>query len=313
MKVILVGFWNEQVDELCKRFPNVEFRTTTKNMDGYQADAVISGDRAAFDEIFKSGFLRRCETLRWVHASGAGIETYCGPELTSMPFTLTNEQIIQGPEVADHGMALLLSLTRRIGHVLKGIPRDRMPRPVELQGKHALIIGSGGVGLAIAERAAAFGMRVSVLTESNFPYLSFISERYLAGQLLEALPPADVVFVAAPLTPITRKMIERSALAVMKSSAYLINVTRGAIIDTDELVQSLLRGHLSGVGLDVTDPEPLPSDHPLRTCERVILTPHMAGMSDRLSERCFDLVATNLRRFVDCRPLINVVNKELGF
>jgi phosphoglycerate dehydrogenase-like enzyme len=312
--VVLAGFIKDQVEELTRTFPLAKFRIfQSDESHDYQADAVIAVHRSAFDAVFDSGLLKTCKGLRWVHIPAAGIENYFGPELQNLPYTLTNGKIIQGPEVADHAMALLLSLTRRIVHVARGIPRASIPHPTELHGKTAVIIGGGGIGMGIAERVHSFGMSVIVVTETNLPVVSFIHERVFADKLLEALPRADAVFVAAPLTTSTRKMLDRQALEVMKPAAYLINVSRGAIIDTDALVEVLEGKHLSGVGLDVTDPEPLPSDHPLRKFDNVIISPHIAGMSDGFGRRNMELIATNIRRFLSNHPLINVVDRTLGY
>lgn len=248
-----------------------------------------------------------------MHAPGAGIEAYFGGDLSRVEFTLTNGKILQGPEVADHALGLLLALTRTIAHHLKGMPCRQIPMPIELRGKVALIIGFGGIGMGIAERVRAFGMSVIVVTETNFPYVSFTLERFWGDQLLEALPSADVVFIAAPLTVTTRKLLNDRAFRRMKRTAYLINVARGAIVDTEALVSALKDRRLAGAALDVTDPEPLPDDHPLHKFANVIITPHVAGTSDALAERNYELITTNIRRFAAGHSLINTVDKMLGF
>lgn len=313
-KIMLAGFTDEQTGRLRELFPSVDFKATGDgDIAAEAADALIAVTRGSMDEVFGPDFIDRCDTIRWVHAPGAGIEHYLYDNLSEARFTLTNGKIIQGPEVADHAFALLLSLTRRVAHVLKGIDRADFPRPVELRGKRAVVIGLGGVGIGIAERARAFGMSVDAVTETNFALTSFVERIYLSDELLDALPGADVIFMSAPVTPISEGMLDGKAFAAMKTGSYLINVSRGRTIDTNALVDAISADKFAGVGLDVTDPEPLAADHPLRGFGNVVITPHLAGMSDNLRERNFDLIATNIRRFINNMPVINVVDMALGF
>lgn len=132
-------------------------------------------------------------------------------------------------------------------------------------------------------------------------------------QLHDLLPESDVVFVAAPHTPLSHKMFGRDEFTRMKQGAYFICVSRGSLYDVDALTQSLQNGHLAGAGVDVTDPEPLPADHPLWSTPGVIITPHIAGRSDKDRQRMVGTIKENLRRFVEGKPLINVVDKEKGY
>ena len=130
---------------------------------------------------------------------------------------------------------------------------------------------------------------------------------------MNVLPNADVVIMAAPLTARSSKMIGEEQFCVMKQDVYFVNVSRGRTIDLSALIQELNAGRFAGIGLDVTHPEPLPADHPIRNIDRVIVTPHFAGRSDRLRERNFELIVTNIRRFAAGLPLINIVDKANGF
>lgn len=250
-------------------------------------------------------------SLRWVHSNGAGCESFFFKELVDSPLVLTNGRIIQGPEVADHAFALLLALTRNLHHYLSGRTNRPLSRPVELRGKTAVVIGGGGgIGLLISERAAAFGMDVIAVEDDYVQLASFIRQHYMSERYLEALPNGDVVFMAAPVTRISRGMIDAIAFEAMKPGAYFINVSRGGTVVTPDLVTALQTGKLAGAGLDVTDPEPLPSDHPLRNMENVVLTPHTAGLSEHNRQRSFELVKRNIKRFADGLQLFNVVEKQ---
>lgn len=314
MKIALIEFHQDRADALGAAFPAVDF--VNWNSDAplpADTEAIIGVSRGSFDRVFQPERLAALPDLRWVHAPGAGIEAYLFPGLTETPFVMTNGKIIQGPEVAEQALALALCLTRRIGQVLKGIPRADIPRPIELRGKVATVIGMGGIGLGLAEKLAGLGMVVDGVTELNPPLLGFLRDVYYSDQLHLALARADLVFMCAPNTPRSRGMLNAAAFAAMKPGAYVINVSRGPTIDTGALTDALRSGHLAGAGLDVTDPEPLGDDHPLRAMPNVLITPHMAGVSDQLAERQFDLICTNIRRVLAGLPLVNVVDKHLSY
>lgn len=314
MKILLAGVYDDQLRQFRTLFPAVEFvRTEDIDVETACADALIGMSRAPFDKVFTERFLATNKSVRWAHAPGAGIDFYLFPNLVDSPIVLTNGKIIQGPEVAEHAVALTLCLSRRIGFVLKGVTNDKLPAPIELRGKTAVVIGFGGIGMLVAERLSAFGMTVDAVTETGMPLVSSVRKIYFGDALMEALPIADVVLMVAPLTPRSRNMLGREQFKVMKEDAYLVNVSRGGTVDLSALVESLEAGKFSGVGLDVTNPEPLPADHRLRSFDRVIVTPHLAGRSDRFRERNWELITTNIRRFQSGLPLINIVDKVAGF
>jgi len=278
-----------------------------------ECDAVVGLGGAEVANIVRAG--RR---LRWVQVGSAGVERYASvPELRDSGIVLTNAQIIQGPEIADHAFGLLLSLTRDIKHfgerMGKGWERrSRLPL-IELGGRTALVIGLGGIGTQVAQRAAAFGMRVLAVDPVDIPMHRDVAYVGKPDELDALLPEADVVFSCVPRTPRSEKMLGARQFEVMKKGAYVINVSRGAIVDTDALVAALRSNRLAGAGLDVTDPEPLPDGHPLWAMPNVMITPHVAGQSDRIGERRLMLFRDNVERFVTGRPLRNVVDKTLGY
>ena len=262
--------------------------------------------------------------LRWVQTYSAGVEKCMFPELVNSEITLTNGKIIQGPQIADHAMGLLLSLTRGLNQAIFNQQKKlwvryneansaRYYERIELRGKVALIIGLGGIGTQVAERAAAFGMQVLALDPKDIPYLTSVRKVGKPDQLHEFLPLADVVFMCAPHTPKTEHMLSAKEFALMKQGTYFINVSRGKTVDTEALVSALKAGKLAGAGLDVTDPEPLPKDHALWELDNVVLTPHVAYQSDQIVRRRVDLVKENVRRFALGLPLRNVVKKAKGY
>lgn len=315
-RIALLGFTPVQIEELKSKFPGAELIPVLRENVGNEiskVDALISADRAVLDEALDADLLRKASNLRWIHATGAGIEHYLIPELVGSSIVLTNGKILQGPGVSDHALALLLSLTRNLHLTIAGDQDITTPRPIELRGKVAVVVGCGGIGMLIVEKLAAFGMKVFGVNNENLPYLTMLQKVYMPEQLLEILPKADVVICAAPLTSQSRGMFSATEFAVMKDTAYFINVSRGALVQTEALLEALKKGKFHGVGLDVTDPEPLPHDHPLHAFRKVVISPHLAGMSDNNFTRRFENILLNLDRFIHDRSLINIVDKEKGY
>ena len=263
--------------------------------------------------------VRAAKQLKWVQCGSAGVERMLlgtnGEPLRNSSIVLTNNRIVQGPEIADHAFAMLLFLTRRLDGFVKDRQLMRSPgyQPIELNGKTALVIGVGGIGTQIAVRAWAFGMKVVGVDPEDKPYTPFVSRVVKPDQLDQVLPEADVVFVSAPHTEASRKMVGGRQFEIMKANAYFIAVSRGALYDTNGLVKALDSRRLAGAGLDVTDPEPLPADHPLRKFDNVVLTPHVAGQSDRIGERIMGTFKENIRRFAQGETLVNIVDKKKGY
>ena len=276
-----------------------------------ECDAVVGVPGGDTDEILRAG-----SQLVWLQNAGAGVERLLrSDELVASDVTLTNAKILQGPEIADHAFALLLNLTRDIRFFNGQTTWDRGNRLpiIELRGKTALIIGLGGIGTQIAQRAAAFEMRVIAVDPKDIPMSRDVAYVGKPDELDELLPQADVVFSSVPHTPASRGMLGKEQFAVMKEGVYVVNVSRGPIIDTEALVAALRSGKVRAAGLDVTDPEPLPDGHPLWSMPNVVITPHIATVSDHSIERRVILFRDNIARFLDNRPLRNVVDKKKGY
>ena len=261
------------------------------------------------------GLLAAAKKLQWLQILNAGVEDAL-PLVKGTGFTLTNLKVVLGPEVADHAMALLLALTRGL---YETIPARRWEPPAhaalltELRGKTAVILGVGGVGSQIARRAAAFGMTVVGVDPKDGPPPEFVQEMAKPDQLDRVLPRADVVFVTVPDTPATRGMMGAAQFRAMKAGAYFIAVSRGTVYSADALAEAMASRHLAGAGLDVTEPEPLPSTHGLWKFPNVLITPHIAGASDGSITRVVDLLRENIVRFAAGQPLLNTIDKEKGY
>lgn len=308
------GFPQEWVEEMRATFPDADFLVADDNAESIAA--AVSGAHVLVGcprHLFTPELLADAKNLVWVHSTGAGVEQFIFPDFVDSEIVFTNGRIIQSPEVADHALALILALTRNVARMLKGQPPCEMPRAIELRKKTCLIFGLGGIGLLVAERVKAFGMSVIGIANDLPPMVSMVDEFHGPEAFLAQLPRADVVVCAAPNTARTRRVIGAAHFAAMKDDGIFINVSRGAIVDTETLTDAVRAGKFRGVGLDVTDPEPLPPDHPLLSFPHVLITPHMAGPSDHNRRRSFELVRDNIARFLRGENLFNVVNKELGY
>lgn len=265
--------------------------------------------------------IRAAKKLQWVQVMSAGVERVLhrsgGDDLRDSPIVLTNNKIVQGPEIADHALAMLLTLSRGIHKFVEHRQQEVwQPRPyggIELNGRTAVVIGVGGIGTQIAIRAHAFGMQVVGVDPEDIPMMPFIQRVVKPDQLDEVLPLADVVFVSAPHTPLSHKMLGPRQFELMKQGSYFIAVSRGGLYDLNSLVRGLDSKRLAGAGVDVMDPEPLPKGHPLWKFDNAIVTPHIAGRSDKDRARMIGTIRENIRRFAEGRPLINVVDKQKGY
>jgi phosphoglycerate dehydrogenase-like enzyme len=262
---------------------------------------------------------RAAKKLQWVQVQQAGVEGLLFPELKNSKGILTNCKITQGPEIADHAFAMLLSFTRELYRIIPRRMKEEWLKseyqPIELRNKTAVIVGMGGIGTNIAQRAKGFGMQVIGLDPKEMVAPTVLLDQWHPPDRLdEILPEADVLFIAAPSTRESTKMIGARQFGLMKKTAYFICVSRGRLYDMDALVKALETKQIAGAGLDVTDPlEPLPSGHPLWKFENVILTPHIAGRSDGEFARYMALFKENLRRFGRGENLIYVVDKQKGY
>lgn len=278
------------------------------------------GDADGFIGEVTPAQVRAGKNLRWVQITSAGVERVLHlsgtTDLRDSPIVLTNNKINQGPEIADHAMALLLSLTRGINKFAaqKDGTWDRTSYGgIELNGRTAVVIGVGGIGTQIALRANAFGMEVIGVDPEDKPFLPYVKTIVKPDQINEVLPKADVVFVSAPHTPKSHKMMGGAQFDLLKQGSYFIAVSRGALYDMDGLVRALDSRRLAGAGVDVTDPEPLPAGHALWKFPNAIVTPHVAGQSDKIGGRTTAMIKENIVRFVEGRPMINVVDKQKGY
>ena len=279
-------------------------------------------DADAFLGEITSAQVRAGKNLKWVGVMSAGVERVLFPsdgtsDLRQSGIVLTNNKIVQGPEIADHALAMLLMLSRNL-YALYRNDQQQTWKPgayggIELNGKTAVVVGVGGIGSQIAVRAHAFGMTVIGVDPEDKPFLPFLQRVVKPDEFDAVIPQADVVFLSVPDTPQSHKMMGAHEFERMKKNSYFIAVSRGGIYDMNGLVKALDEKRLAGAGVDVTDPEPLPKEHPLWKFENAIITPHIAGRSDQDAGRMVTTLKENTRRFVEGKPLLNVVDKQKGY
>jgi len=240
-----------------------------------------------------------------------GWDAYQGKGLERKPgFVLCNARGVMTAAVAEHLLAMMLALTRRLPRHFRDQSERRWERCKtydEVTGAVACVVGLGDIGTDIARRLAALGMEViGVRKNADRPH-EYASEIYPLSRLKEAVAKADHVVLILPENEETRGMVNAGVFAAMKPGAYFYNLARGGIVDERALCDALQSGRLAGAGLDVFAKEPLPADSPLWDLENVIITPHAGGRSVKEFDRFCSLVAANLRNWRQGAPLINRV------
>lgn len=324
-KVVVFDMWPGRTERLAAAVPDVALVVVATHE---EAVAEV-GDADALLGVLSPRLLAAGRELSWVQLAAAGVESYLAMEgMTGTDIVLTNAQRIFAPGGAEHVLAMLLALTRRIPLALELQDRGEWnveavtgPTPylgdgselLEMRERTMLVAGLGGIGTETARIANGVGMRVIATRNSSRDGPSFVDYVGLSDELIDLVGDADVVVNALPLTDRTERVFDERMFAAMKPGAYFFNIGRGRTVDTGALMRALRSGRLAGAGLDVTDPEPLPPDHGLWDYPNVIITPHIGGDSDRHMERLFLLFEENLRRFVAGDALLSVVDQERGY
>ena len=307
-------------ERLRKEFPRLD----VVQRDGYEG---VEDDLREAEIVFtislRAEQLALARKLRWVYAATAAVHQFLFPEMVASEVVLTNAREVHGPVVAEHVMALMFALAKRIAQAVRlqqmGMwGQDEIwnhrPRPRELAEATLGLIGLGSIGRAVARMAAALGMKVIAVREH--------ADREKPVEVAAIFPPAalddllgqsDYVVMAAPLTSSTRGMMNADRLRAMKPEACLINVGRGLQVDEKALVEALRQRKIAGAALDVFAQEPLPADSPLWGLDNLLITPHTGSLTEKLWERHYALFSDNLRRYLAGEPLLFMVDKRKGY
>ena len=260
--------------------------------------------------------------LKWIHSPAAAVHQLLYSELINSPVRLTNSTGVHGPVVAEHAIAVMLALAKRIPQSMhyqakktwaQQILWDQRPRPREVAGDTVVVVGMGGIGREFTSRAKALGVKVLGVRENPRKGSGGADAVFGLEKLDDLLPQASYVLLCVPVTPATTRIIDRARLSKMKADAYLINVARGTLIDEAALLEALQARRIAGAALDVFEQEPLPPDSPFWALDNLLITPHTAAVTERLWDRHYELIADNLRRFLSDEPLLNEVDKRRGY
>jgi phosphoglycerate dehydrogenase-like enzyme len=318
----LFSLWNPPpwfAPDLQKAFPQVR----VVKLESYRdLDREIVDAEILVSFSLRPSQLLAAKELRWIHCHAAGVSQLMFPEMISSPVLLTNGSAVMAEPVAEHTLALMLALAKRIPSALRYQQQavwgqeqvySEQPPPVELSGATLGIVGLGAIGREVVKRVRPFGMRVVAVKRDPSRGGECVDRVFGPDGLHAMLEESDFVLLAAPESPGTRSLIGAAELARMKPTAYLINVARGTLVDEPALVEALQQGRIAGAGLDVTSEEPLPASSPLWTAPNLLLTPHVAASTERLWRRHYDVLAGNLARYLAGQPLQDLVDKSAGY
>lgn len=265
-----------------------------------------------------AAMLHGSPALEWLQTNSAGVEAYIQPGVLAGDTLLTNASGAYGLAIAEHMLGMLLELFKKLElyrDAQKSGAWQSQGAVKAVYGSTVLVLGMGDIGGEFAARCKALGAKVIGVRRSPRPCPEYADEVHLLEDLDSLLPQADVVAVTLPGTDATRGLMSRERLAKMKEGAVLLNVGRGFIVDTEALCDALERGHLSGAGVDVTDPEPLPPTHRLWNIPTAVVTPHISGFYHlrETHERIVGIFLENLRHFQAGEPLRNLVDFATGY
>ena len=328
MKLLMVvhhrlDLWNTPAwfpQNLMRDFPGLEVVSLNSydNAEQHLRDAKIVVSWSIRPEQF-----RIAKQLRWVHSPAAAVHLFMYPEFINSDVLLTNAREVHGPTVAEQVIAMIFALAKLLPQAVRFQQKHQwgqdaawqvQPHIREVAGATVGLVGLGTIGRETAKRATALGMRV--IATRNDPQKETpegVQQVFPSAQLDELLAQSDYVVLSTPVTPQTKGMMNAQRLARMKPTACLLNVGRGQLVDELALADALRNHTIGGAALDVFEQEPLPADSPLWDLENLLITPHTAGMTEKLWERHYALLRENLRRYLSGQPLLGMVNKREGY
>jgi phosphoglycerate dehydrogenase-like enzyme len=272
-----------------------------------------SGSLSLMREVFLM-----CRHLRWIHSRSAGLERTLFPELIASDVTLTNGSGVFSPPLGEFALAAILYFAKDLRRMIRNQQRG-LWEPFDVtrvSGQTVGIVGYGDIGRAVAARVRAVEMNVLALRRhvaaKNEPD-PLVDRVYSSNQRNEMLPHCDYVVVAAPLTDETRGLIGEAEFSAMKETAVVVSLGRGPVIDEGAMIKALSERRIRGAALDVFDEEPLPAGHPFYRLENVLLCPHCADHTPDWLDNAMLFFLAQFARFRSGEPLLNIVNKSLGY
>jgi phosphoglycerate dehydrogenase-like enzyme len=304
------------LDEL-RRIASTAIADSVQHVVRTAVDAAVILNWSASSKLLREAFVM-CRRLRWIHSRSAGLEQTIFPELIESDVILTNGSGVFSPSLGEFTVAAILYFAKDFRRMI----RNQMATIWEqfdvtmIEHKTLGIIGYGSIGKAVASRARALGMKVLALKRRVSAHSQkdpLVDRVYESEQILDMLSRCDYIVVTVPLTERTRGLIGKREFAGMKNSAVVINVGRGPTIDEQAMIAALSEGRIRGAALDVFDQEPLPENHPFYSLENVLLSPHCADHTPDWHENAMQFFLAQLERFKRGEPLLNIVDKSLGY
>jgi phosphoglycerate dehydrogenase-like enzyme len=308
-----------QVEVLRRRFPDVEFVNVRDRAE--VASALRDAD-AAFTPFLLAEWVADATRLRWVHSSAAAVEGLLPlPALAARGISVSNSRGVQAIAMAENVLGGLLVLARKLHRTLEAQREHRWIQndliadwPWLLHGKRMTIVGLGTIGMEVARRAQAFGMRVTGIRRNvELPRPEFVDRVLAPSQLSDALTGCEVLVLSAPGVEATKRIIGPEQIARLAPGAVIVNVARGQVVDETTMIGALRDGRLGGAVLDVFDREPLDAASPLWDMPNVVITPHSSGFRASHWDDVVELFADNLQRFRRGEGLRNPVDTSAGY
>lgn len=315
MKILVTMPTNDSHrDKLRAAAPNAEFifsdNSPVDEEDVKEADIIVGNVPPAF--------LKGNEKLKLLQLNSAGTDGYTAPGVMPGNAVLANATGAYGLAISEHMLGMLLTMMKRLNtyndNMKEGKWEDAGNVP-SIFDSNTLVVGLGNIGSEFAQRMAALGSHVSGIKRRKSEKPAYIEKMYEMDGIKEAVKNADIVAASLPSTPETYKIFNKEIFSAMKKGTYFINVGRGTAVDTDALLQAVREGIIAGACLDVTDPEPLPQDHPLWHTPGVFITPHVSGgyHLKQTHDKIIDIAITNILHVINDEPLENVVDMATGY
>jgi phosphoglycerate dehydrogenase-like enzyme len=302
-------------DEMARIAEHAELRYAT----GEELPDALPGTDALFVWAFRSQAIAdawpQADKLQWIHAASAGVDRLLFPQLRDSPVQLTNSRGVFDQPIAEYVLGTVLTFAKDMHTTLRLQDAKQWKHRVteRIEGKTALVVGTGPIGRAIARQLTNAGLRVAGAGRTTRTGDPDFGDIHASDDLARVAGDYDYLVVAAPLTPQTHGLINADVLTAMRPSARFINVGRGELVDQPALITALQQQHIAGAALDVFDTEPLPQDSPLWEMPHVLVSPHMSGDTLGWTDELVDLFLTNLRAFTHGTDLRNVVDKQRGY
>jgi D-2-hydroxyacid dehydrogenase (NADP+) len=282
-----------------------------------QFDALLAEAEVIYGLMLSQNILARAPKLKWVQTMSAGVDRFATTDIWQSPVILTGVSGIHATPIGEFALEFMLMFAKQAPLCFQMQQKHKWQRfmPTVLRSKTVGIVGLGSIGREIARLSKAFGMRVIATRRSvrQATRARYVDKLLPSKQLQQLLAESDYVVLALPLTPETRGIIGEKELRTMKSTAYLINIARGGVVDEKALIRALDEKWIAGAGLDVVATEPLPADSRLWEFDNVILTPHVSGGMEDYAARATEIFCENLRRYLHGKKLINVIDKKKGY